>query len=222
VHRFVRKVVLVCRIWYSRFSSPAWTSAAVGCLAAFGVCRLGSSTTCTGRLHVHLSVRVTLADCPTCGSTQDSSPCRVRCGGPDPSRTEHSPPCPRRFLPRWSSAVFCGDQGVERWGKSKMCEGIHGRATPRARRVRGVEHVLTPLRVSLFSLVRGLVVTPAAWVFRGAKDSLARRDIRIGRLTVRLEPRSTDRQTVHQPQWTDARPLWTATPVRGTVVRCLN
>lgn len=73
-------------------------------------------------------------------------------------------------------------------------------------------------QICLFALVGAL----PSEVLRDAKDSLAPLGIGAGGLSVRLEHGSTVRQTADEPQWTDARPLWTPPSIRGTVVRCLN
>ncbi len=129
---------------------------------------------------------------------------------------------PLPSLPGWSSAIFCRHLTRSRGCGSPKCAKGSRRPHPDVPTVMAPEVSLADGYDSLFSLVRGLAETSRRQVFRGANDSLAPMGIGVNRLTVRLEHRSTDRQMADQPQWTDARPLWTPRSIRGTVVRCLN
>ena len=128
----------------------------------------------------------------------------------------------RTSLPGWSSAHFRAVRGPSKALRRPKCaKGSEGGGLA-VRRLCGVEDRWTSACVALFPLVRGLPVGRKDKLLRCAKDSLAPLRIGARRLTLRLEHGSTARQMPYQPQWTDARPLWTPSSFRGTVVRCLN
>lgn len=129
---------------------------------------------------------------------------------------------PVASLPGWSSAIFCRHLTRPRGCGSPKCAKGSRRPCPGCFKCYATSCVSGGWCAPSFSLVRGLAETSPRQVFRGAKDSLGPMGIRVNGLTVRLEHRSTDRQMADQPQWTDARPLWTPRSIRGTVVRCLN
>ena len=183
----VPKVSAGDRVWYSRFSSLAWTAALVGCLAAVVFCRLASFWGCTRACTCSWGVRV---DCPPWRPLWT-----VRCGVPESVSNGAFTPDPREHL--YPDGVAVDSWWTRPPGTAGEVQNVRRDARPRRARDGGVDALVGP-QIRLFVLVRA----SRSEVLCDAKDSLAPLGIGAARHSVRLEHGSTARKppTSHSGQ----------------------